>query len=75
MHKKSPLDAAATPEIYPARLAKLEQVEHRIRSLARHYDVSETEVLRLMVVVEELFTNTVEHGYGGECDEPIEITV
>lgn len=28
---------------------------------------------RLQLVVEELFTNTIAHGYGGECTTPIEI--
>lgn len=33
------------------------------------------DVLRLTLIVEELFTNTVEHGYGGECDAPIHIAL
>ncbi|MEO5699455.1 MAG: ATP-binding protein [Casimicrobiaceae bacterium] len=35
----------------------------------------ERDVLRLQLVVEELFTNTIMHGYGKECDEPIEIAL
>lgn len=27
--------------------------------------------LRLNLIVEELFTNSALHGYGGECDQPI----
>lgn len=26
---------------------------------------------RIQLVLEELFTNTVSHGYGGECDRPV----
>jgi anti-sigma regulatory factor (Ser/Thr protein kinase) len=29
--------------------------------------------LRLLLVVEELFCNSLEHGYGGECDQPVEL--
>jgi serine/threonine-protein kinase RsbW len=32
-------------------------------------------VMRLRLAVEELFVNTVTHGYGGDCDAPVEVTV
>src|SRR5262245_49155255 len=28
---------------------------------------------RARVVIEELFTNTIKYGYGGECDRPVRI--
>jgi len=31
--------------------------------------------LRLNLVVEELFTNTVRHGHQGDCDAPVWVTV
>jgi serine/threonine-protein kinase RsbW len=37
--------------------------------------LSERDLLRLQLVIEELFTNTIMHGYGEECDEPIEIAL
>ena len=37
--------------------------------------LGEGDVLRLQLIIEELFTNTVTHGYGRECDEPVEITL
>ena len=37
--------------------------------------LSERDLLRLQLVIEELFTNTIMHGYGKECDEPIEIAL
>lgn len=37
--------------------------------------LTECNVLRLQLIIEELFTNTVTHGYGRECDEPVEITL
>lgn len=41
---------------------------------ARH-GIAERDVARLALVVEELFTNSVKHGYGRECDELIEIAL
>ena len=32
-------------------------------------------VMRLRLAVEELFVNTVTHGYGGDSDAPVEVTV
>jgi anti-sigma regulatory factor (Ser/Thr protein kinase) len=32
-------------------------------------------VMRLRLAVEELFVNTVTHGYGGDTDAPVEVTV
>ena len=31
--------------------------------------------LRLNLVLEELFTNTVRHGYGGDCDAPVWVSL
>ena len=37
--------------------------------------VGRSDLLRLTLIVEELFTNTVVHGYGGESDGPIYISL
>ena len=29
--------------------------------------------LRLRLLIEELFTNTLDHGYGGDSDAPVEL--
>jgi anti-sigma regulatory factor (Ser/Thr protein kinase) len=34
-------------------------------------DLPHDDCLRVNLVLEELFTNTVKHGYRGECDAPI----
>lgn len=39
---------------------------------ARH-GIARNDALRLVLIVEELFTNTVVHGYRRECDAPIRI--
>ncbi|MEO7729318.1 MAG: ATP-binding protein [Burkholderiales bacterium] len=30
---------------------------------------------RLVLIVEELFSNSIEHGYGGDCDQPVWLTL
>ena len=37
--------------------------------------VSDRLSMRLRLVVEELFVNTVTHGHGGDSDAPVEITI
>ena len=39
---------------------------------ARHH-VGPDDRVRLSLVVDELFTNTVEHGHGGDCDAPVRV--
>jgi anti-sigma regulatory factor (Ser/Thr protein kinase) len=38
-------------------------------------DVARAQCLRLNVVLEELFTNTVRHGHRGDCEAPVWITL
>lgn len=37
--------------------------------------IDRTAALRLTLVIEELFTNTISHGYRGECDAHIRIAL
>lgn len=46
-----------------------------VAAFAASKNLSERDLLRLQLVIEELFTNTIMHGYGKECDEPIEIAL
>jgi serine/threonine-protein kinase RsbW len=32
-------------------------------------------VSRARIVIEELFTNTIKYGYGGECDRPVRLSL
>jgi len=32
-------------------------------------------VQRFVLIAEELFCNSIEHGYGGDCDQPVWLTV
>jgi serine/threonine-protein kinase RsbW len=58
-----------------ARLRMLHDALDFVAVFAALKVLSERDLLRLQLVIEELFTNTIEHGYGKECDEPIEIAL
>ena len=65
----------ADSRVYPARLRMLHDALAFVGEFAAATNLSERDLLRLQLVVEELFTNTIMHGYGKECDEPIEIAL
>ena len=58
-----------------ARLRMLHDALDFVAAFAALKGLSERDLLRLQLVIEELFTNTIMHGYGKECDEPIEIAL
>jgi len=60
---------------FPARLRMLHDALEFVAAFAALKRLSERDVLRLQLVIEELFTNTVMHGYGQECDDPIQIAL
>jgi anti-sigma regulatory factor (Ser/Thr protein kinase) len=47
----------------------LQTIEHH----ARARNVAREATARLLIVVEELFTNTIKYGYGGECARPVRL--
>jgi serine/threonine-protein kinase RsbW len=61
--------------VYQARLRMLHDALAFVSEFAAANELTERDLLRLQLVVEELFTNTIMHGYGNECDEPIEISL
>jgi len=61
--------------VFRARLSVLPETAAFVASFCRLHGIGRTDVLRLTLIVEELFTNTVEHGYGGDCDAPIHISL
>lgn len=46
-----------------------------IEHYCRERNVPEDSFTRIRLIVEELFSNTVKYGYGGECDRPIRLRV
>ena len=46
-----------------------------VASFCDRHGIAHDDTLRLTLIVEELFTNSVAYGYGGESDAPIELTL
>jgi len=44
-----------------------------VEDFCLRHGIGRTETLRLTLTLEELFTNTVQHGHGGDCDARVRI--
>ena len=66
---------AADHRVFAARMLMLPETAAFVESFCALHGIGRDDALRLTVIVEELFTNTVEHGYGGESDAPIGIAL
>ena len=53
---------------YPARLSALPKVLAYARKMCESGALSPVAILRIELAIEELFTNTVRHGYGTDSD-------
>ena len=58
---------------FPARLTALPDTASFARGFCERNGVGRDTALRLTFVIEELFTNTVRHGFGEESDWPVRI--
>ena len=56
-------------------MAALDDANAFVETFGAQNGFDERDVLRLQLIVEELITNAVVHGYGRECDEPIELVL
>lgn len=65
--------AAADACVVPARMDALAEATAFVEVFCADRGVSPSDGLRLTLVVEELFTNTVKHGHGGGSDAPVRI--
>jgi anti-sigma regulatory factor (Ser/Thr protein kinase) len=59
----------------PARLGKMRELRAFLEVFCAASQVASDSRLRLNLVLEELFTNTVRHGHGGDCDAPVWVTL
>lgn len=66
---------AGEHRVFRATLTVLPETAAFVESFSRLNGIERHDVLRLTLIVEELFTNTVMHGYGEESDAPIYITL
>jgi anti-sigma regulatory factor (Ser/Thr protein kinase) len=53
---------------FPARMAMLAETAAFVEGFCVRHGVGRDDALRLTLIVEELFTNTVTHGFGGDSD-------
>ena len=56
---------------FPARLTSLSEVLAHITAICKQAGLKNDEQLRVELAVEELFTNTVRHGYGQDSDQSV----
>lgn len=54
-----------------ARLDQMRPVQAFLEAFCEDAGVQRAQCLRLNLVLEELFTNTVKHGHRGDCDAPV----
>ena len=58
---------------FTARAADFDAMREFIESACARIEDHERQ--RAVLLVEELFANSVYHGYGGECDEPVWLSI
>ena len=56
---------------FPARLASLHATADFVQAFCERHHLPRAAALRLTLAVEELFTNSVTHGHGGDSDATI----
>lgn len=60
---------------FPARFASVAATAAFALEFCTRHGVALPAAQRLRLVIEELFTNSIRHGYRGECDAPIRIAL
>lgn len=61
--------------MFPARLAELHGLRSFLEAFCAQAAIGRDGCLRLNLVLEELFTNTVRHGHRGDCDAPVWVSL
>jgi anti-sigma regulatory factor (Ser/Thr protein kinase) len=57
----------------PATMAGLRSCQDGILESCTRSKLPRDLISRLQIVVEELFSNTIKYGYGGECERPVRL--
>ena len=57
--------------MFPAQAAQLRNLTDFVERFCAAEAIERPRCLRLNVVLEELFINSVRHGHGGDCDAPV----
>jgi len=61
--------------MFPARLERLHALRSFLEAFCAQAAIGRDGCLRLNLVLEELFTNTVRHGHRGDCDAPVWVSL
>jgi serine/threonine-protein kinase RsbW len=67
--------ATGEERVFAARLALLHEAVAFAQDYCDRHGIGLRDASRLTLIIEELFTNTVHHGYRAECDLPIRIAL
>ncbi len=63
---------ASTPHLrFAARMESMGEIQSYVDRACAEAGLGRDHALRLLLIIEELFTNSVMHGYGGESDSPV----
>jgi serine/threonine-protein kinase RsbW len=65
----------ALSAMFAARLTELRRLGGFLEDFCAARDIEREHCLRLNLVLEELFVNTVKHGHHGDCDAPVWVSV
>jgi serine/threonine-protein kinase RsbW len=60
---------------FPARMAMLAELTAFVEGFCRERGIGNEHRLRVTLVLEELFTNTVAHGHRGDVEVPIDVSL
>lgn len=61
--------------MFPAKLGELRHLTAFLEGFCGAQSIERSRCLRLNLVLEELFVNSIQHGYRGDCDAPVWITL
>ena len=61
--------------MFPARLSELHALRSFVEGFCAQARLARDKCLRLNLVLEELFTNTVRHGHRGDCEFPVWVSL
>ena len=59
----------------PAKINALHAALDAIEQACHAWKIDISLVSRARIVVEELFSNTIKYGYGGECEKPVRLSL
>lgn len=61
--------------MFYARLCELQRIGAFVEGFCGEAGIGRDHCLRINVVLEELFVNTVRHGHRGDCDAPVWMSI